>query len=256
MLPDWLKKLFGEKEPQEIVRPLAKEVPVERLETGRGEVKQRVQTQIEEPKSFLSKMFGSKTYSKSFDKEPEPLPDLVDTEAQARLNEGTRPQEEDISQRRVTSPDNPYANWTKQQLKEDVRPDVRNYLDNEWLPLTNKLGIPPEISASQWAIESGREPKDNPVGLMRNDQLLDYGDLADNAKAYDETLRDIISTNMGMREEDFKYEDFDTETLLRFLQFDREGQPGKKRYEAHMDNPQNYIDMINSMPEWRYYRRV
>jgi|SaaInlLV_10m_DNA_2_1039722.scaffolds.fasta_scaffold00542_10 hypothetical protein len=256
MLPEWLRKLFGEEEePRELIRPLAGE-PREVLGAQQQEAQERVQAKAEEPKEgFLSSLFGSKTISKSFDREPEPLPDLVDPEAAAKFNEGVRPQSEDIGTRRVTSPDNPYAEWTKQQLKDDVRPDVRNYLESAWLPLTNKLGIPEELSASQWAIESGRQPKDNPVGLMRNNQLLDYGDLSDNARAYDETLRDIISTNMGMDEESFKYEDFDTQTLLHFMQFDREGRPGKKRYEAHMPNPQNYIDMINAMPEWRYYSR-
>ena len=91
---------------------------------------------------------------------------------------------------------------------------------------------------------------------MRDGEHLDYGTLEDNAIAYDQTLRDIISTNMGMDPKSFKYEDFDTQTLMHFLQFQRNGQPGIKRYEAHMDNPQNYIDIINGMPEWRYYRRV
>ena len=148
--------------------------------------------------------------------------------------------------------DNPYANWTEEQKKAGIRQDVVSYLESSWLPLTRKFGVPDAISASQWAIESGRQPKDNPVGLMRGGQLLDYGTLEDNARAYAETIRDIVSTNMGKDVDDLK--SLEPETILHFLQFDQSGKSGKKRYEGHMPNPQHYIDMIMAMPEWRYYR--
>ena len=149
-----------------------------------------------------------------------------------------------------TSVKNPYADWTKEQLRADIRPEVADYLDNKLIPMVKE--VPPAIAASQWAIEGGRNVKANPFGLMRNNQVLNYGDIKDNIRAYEETVKNIVSTNMG---KDVNLRDLDPETILHFLQFQANGQPGKKRYEAHMPDPQSYIDMIHAMPEWRYYSR-
>lgn len=151
------------------------------------------------------------------------------------------------------SPNNPYADWSEEQRKSDIRPDVASYADNTLVPAAQSRGIPPALLVSQWAVEGGRNIKDNPFGLMRNGEVLNYGSLDDNIRAYDETLRDIISTNLGVSKDEFKYEDYTPEQLLFFMQFQADGTPGKKRYEAHMEDPADYINMITNMPEWRYY---
>ena len=163
----------------------------------------------------------------------------------------------------ITEPeaDDPYGEWREEQRNTtEVRPDVLDFLDNKWLPLTSESKIPNQLSAAQWAIEGGRNTEiDNPAGLKRGGEVLDYGDLADNAEAYTDTVIDIAATNMGIPLEEFNIEDYDVEEILYHLQFQSNGEWGIKRYEDSLKDkdgnydPQLYIDMVHDMPEWRYY---
>jgi hypothetical protein len=153
--------------------------------------------------------------------------------------------------------DNPYESWSKEEVKKNIRPDVQNYLDNKLLPLTREYGIPDSLAATQWALESGRdinEEKPNPFGLMRNGALLNYGGLGENVRAYAETIRNIVGTNMHVNPEELNMNNLNADTILYYLQHDLNGGPGKLRYEAHMENPKNYMDLSRSLAEWRYYQ--
>lgn len=233
-----------------------KELPKAFADVGAGVGKEEPKVK-EEPKpksSILPELMKKFTYSYSYTKPEEELQKQRET-AQADLDRKVREMEAKQGQpTQAPSPENPYANWSQEQAGAEVNPNVANYIEGTLLPVTRKFGIPDVLASSQWAIEGGRNPKNNPFGLVRNGEVLNYGSLEDNVRAYDETLRDIISTNMGINPASFKYDDYTPDTLLYYLQFQSNGQPGIKRYEAHMPNPQYYIDMNHAMPEWRKYK--
>jgi hypothetical protein len=219
MFPEWLKKLVGQ---EEMARPLA-------------------QPKEEEKEGFLSKVLGSKTITGEGHNIQE-IPGLVDPEAEARLSRKEAPTRTGIK------------GWMDEQKITKVNPNVQNYIDTELLPLTRAKGIPDALAAAQWAVEGGREVKNNPFGLLWKGEIFDYGSLDDAISDYDLTIRDIASRNMGIPKESFNYEDYDADTILMALQADKTGTPAKIRYEGHSQEPLEYIDLIKSVAEWRKYR--
>lgn len=144
-------------------------------------------------------------------------------------------------------------NELQKQLEEKERQldEVRKFkttpqsafLETEIFPCSDKYGIPRQLVAAQWAIESGRamyRDDNNHFGLGPG---MKFGSICDAVKVYAKSLRTIVAR---------KSADFDElkqnpyEILVRL-------QEGSYRYEAHSPDPQHYIQLVSSMPEWRVY---
>lgn len=144
--------------------------------------------------------------------------------------------------------------WMDEQRKAPIREDVKGYLDTTLLPVTRKYGIPDFLAAAQWAVEGGRQQKNNPFGLMFNGQLHPYQSLENAVRDYDLTLRSILADNAGISVDQFNYSDFRPDELTRLLQERANGEVSTHRYEGHSSNPRQYGPLLRSVSEWQYYQ--
>jgi len=156
-------------------------------------------------------------------------------------------------------PDSPIAGYINDQAASPANPDAISFLENSVFPVTDQYGIPREVVAGQWAAEGrfgvGNPYQNNMWNLMYGGQVHPYQTFENAVRDYDLTLKDIMSSNLGASKDDFNYSNYDPETLLRALQMLSSGEASSKRFEGHSPTPEEYINLIQSTPEWRYYRQ-
>lgn len=123
----------------------------------------------------------------------------------------------------------------------------QDYLEKEVLPRTRKYGIPDALAAGQWAAE-GRfvNPKNNNwFNLMYDGKVHPYQSLDNHVADYALTLKNLLK-NQGIDITSKK----DAMEILKLLQ------SGKTRFEGHQPDPQHYVNLVSSTPEFKkYYKK-
>lgn len=122
-----------------------------------------------------------------------------------------------------------------------------DYIEDEVLPRTRRYGIPDALAAGQWAGE-GRfiNPENNNLyNLMYDGKLHKYQNLDTNIADYALTVKNILK-RQGKDLKDVQ----DAMDVLKLLQ------SGKTRFEGHNPDPNTYIDLVSSTPEFKkYYKK-
>lgn len=173
------------------------------------------------------------------------------------MNEPIPPMKDEVvpSQVVLQNPDTEFADYIRSQASADAAPENIYYLVNNVLPLTRKYGIPDAVAAGQWAAEGRfmRPSNNNYWNLMwRNSPEEDlrvwpYENIENNVRDYDLTLRNLASLGLGISQDQFGYDKYAPDEIIRAIQ------SGPQRFEMHSPYPTEYIDLVLNTPEYRYF---
>lgn len=118
-----------------------------------------------------------------------------------------------------------------------------DFLEHNVFPITDGLGVPRALAASQWAVEGGRQitsPINNFYGIGPGWQ---FNNTQENVHTYANTVLNIL------KQKGYNPAQMNPTQMIQALQAGT-----KPRYEGHNANPQTYVDTVTNTPEWRYYQ--
>lgn len=129
------------------------------------------------------------------------------------------------------------------KTQEPEKPPVNEFegILSEIIPLTRECGLPDNLVAAQWALETGRAQRSEINNYFGLGPHIKYPSLEANVRDYCLTVRNIASKN-GV-----DVEKATAKEILIALQ------SGKTRYEGHNEDPMLYVDSVMEQPEWALY---